>query len=168
MKIKKVILAIILLAGFNFSAGEKQTDNWYDFNSGLNRAGQEGKPVLIDFYTDWCHWCEVMDEKTFSEKTVKQYLDENFIKIRVNAEDKNSTHKFQGNTFNSVELTKAFKVSGYPSIAFLNDNKEVITVIPGYIPAEKFIKILEYIDQECYAKDVSFEEYLNNGCEKEG
>jgi len=155
------ILVVLVFAG-------NSEEGWYGFNEGIDQAEATEKPTMIDFYTSWCHWCDVMDEKTFSNDTVKEYLDKNFVKIRIDAENKNSNHNFKGNQYNSVQLTKAFNVTGYPSIAFLDNNQNVITVIPGYIPADKFIKILEYIDMECYKKQISFEEYLKKGCEEEG
>ncbi|MCF7886147.1 MAG: thioredoxin fold domain-containing protein [Candidatus Marinimicrobia bacterium] len=167
MKIQKLSLLALILV-FSFLIAKESESNWFKFDNGVAQSNKTEKPVLIDFYTDWCHWCDVMDEKTFSNPEVEEYLDNNFVKIRVNAEDKNTSHSFQGNNYNSVELARAFNVTGYPSIAFLDNNQQVITVIPGYIPADKFIKVLEYIEQECYKKQVSFEEYLNKGCEEEG
>ena len=43
----------------------KHQVTWIGFNEGLEKAAKEKKNILVDFYTDWCHWCKVMDEKTF-------------------------------------------------------------------------------------------------------
>ncbi|MDZ7264245.1 MAG: thioredoxin family protein [candidate division KSB1 bacterium] len=130
------------------------------FNEGLEKASLEKKNMIVDFYTDWCHWCKVMDEKTFHDSTVANKLQQRFITVRINAESPTDTVNFQGHRFTNIELTQAFRVTGFPSLAFISPDKEVITVIPGYIPAEPFNYLLDYIDQECYKKQMSFEEFM--------
>lgn len=130
------------------------------FNEGLARAALEKKNMIVDFYTDWCHWCKVMDEKTFQDSTVSTKLQQRFITVRINAESSAETVEFQGQRFTNIELTQAFRVTGFPSLAFISPEKEVITVIPGYVPAEPFSYLLDYIDQECYKKQMSFEEFM--------
>lgn len=164
-KLHFVLMALVLVV---FAMAGNSSDSWHGFNEGLEMAKESEKPTIIDFYTSWCHWCDVMDEKTFSDPEVKDFLEENFVTIRIDAENKNSSHTFNGQEYNSVELTRAFNVSGFPSLAFLDGQQNVVTVIPGYIPADKFIKILEYMDMECYKKQVSFEKYMEEGCNQEG
>jgi thioredoxin-related protein len=135
----------------NFSLG---------FNDGLEKAVKENKNMLVDFYTDWCHWCKVMDEKTFNDKNISAKLNDRFISVRLNAESSSESVKFKGQTFTNMELTRAFRVTGFPSLAFISPQQEVITVIPGYIPAEQFGYILDYIDKECYKKQMSLDEFI--------
>lgn len=130
------------------------------FNEGLEQAAKENKNMIVDFYTDWCHWCKVMDEKTFSKDSVASKLNDRFITVRINAEDPKQTATFKGHTFNNIELTQAFRVTGFPSLAFISPEHEVITVMPGYIPAEQFSYILDYIDQKCWEKKMTLEEFM--------
>ncbi|MFZ5518526.1 MAG: thioredoxin family protein [Candidatus Zhuqueibacterota bacterium] len=130
------------------------------FNQGLEKAKKEKKNMLIDFYTDWCHWCKVMDEKTFSEKAVAEKLSNRFVTVRIDAEANTGSNSFKGHTFNNMEMTRAFGVTGFPSLIFISPEEEVITKIPGYVPAEQFAYILDYIDQECYKKQMSLEEFM--------
>ena len=130
------------------------------FNEGLEKAAKENKDMIVDFYTDWCHWCKVMDEKTFHNDSIAKKLSERFVTVRINAEDANTTATFKGHTFNNIQLTQAFRVSGFPSLAFISPEQEVITVMPGYIPAEQFTYVLDYVDQKCYAKKVSLDEFI--------
>ena len=106
-----------------------------------------------------------MDAKTFSDPEVEEYLFDNFIPIKLDAENTTKTVNFLGRTVTPRELTSAFQVTGFPSLAFLTPELEVITVIPGYIEKDKFIKILEYMDRECYKSQVSFEDFLKNDCD---
>ncbi len=134
---------------------------WYGFQEGLEIAAQDNKHIVIDFYADWCKWCKVMEEKTFSVPKVEKYLFENFVPIRVNTE-LNDQITFQGKTFSKRQLSGAFGVKGLPSLAFLTSKQEMVTLIPGYIKEDKFMKILKYISKECYVKQIPFENFLQN------
>lgn len=150
------VLVLLVAAALAHAAG----DSWIGFDEGMAKAKKENKPIIVDFYTDWCHWCKVMDEKTFSEKDVKTKLEESFVTIRINAEDRNATATYDGKTFNNVELTRAFGVTGYPTLAFLEADGTVITTIPGFVPPETFLPILHYIEQKLYAQQMPFDEFL--------
>jgi thioredoxin-related protein len=133
---------------------------WMTFDEGLAEGVKENKNIMVDFYTDWCHWCKVMDEKTFSEKKVAAKLKERFATVRINAESNTEFANFKGKRMSNMELTRAFQVTGFPSLAFLSPDKEVITVIPGYIPAEQFYYLLDFIDKECYKQKMTLEEFI--------
>jgi len=137
-----------------------ETNFTLSFNEGLEKAAKEKKNMIVDFYTDWCHWCKVMDEKTFNNDSVATKLSERFVTVRINAESPTESATFQGKNFTNIELTRAFQVTGFPSLAFISPELEVITVIPGYIQVDQFSYILDYIDQECYKKKMSFEEFM--------
>ena len=57
---------------------------WYSFDEGYNKAVKEDKIILIDAYTDWCGWCKVMDKKTYTQASVIEYLNENFVCVKLN------------------------------------------------------------------------------------
>ncbi len=154
----KKLFAVVLLA--TAALAHAAGDSWLAFDDGMAKAKQDDKPIIIDFYTDWCHWCKVMDEKTFSDKIVKAELDEKFVTIRLNAEDRNATATYDGKTFNNVELTQAFGVTGYPTLAFLESDGTVITTLPGFVKPEQFLPILAYIEKKMYAKQMPFDEFL--------
>ncbi len=158
---RKLIFLFLMTAWLlPLSAADK---DWVGFDEGLKLAQEQNKQVLIDFYTDWCHWCKVMDEKTFSDKSVAGKLEDKFITVRLNAESKTETATYLGNTYTNVQLTQAFGVTGFPTLAFLEPDGGMITKIPGYVPPDKFLNVLEYIDAQCYAKEVTFEEFLEKG-----
>lgn len=156
----------LFLVVFSFAMAGELGEGWYEFDQGLSVADEESKPVLIDFYTEWCHWCKVLDQKTFADETVKNYMDENFIRIKVHAEETSDEQTYLGKTYNSAELARAFNVTGYPALAFLDKDQNLVTLLPGFLPPEKFINVLKYMKKECYTQNISFEQYLENGCEE--
>jgi thioredoxin-related protein len=159
----KSYLSLLLFSFFGLQAADS---SWIGFDEGLAKGRVENKNIIVDFYTDWCYWCKVMDEKTFSEKNVAEKLKSRFVTVRINAEDEKQNASYNGQTFNNVQLTQAFGVTGYPSLAFLEPDGDIITIIPGYVPAEMFVHILDYIDQKLYEKKIPFDEFLKKQQEK--
>ena len=161
--IKLAVLYLFILT-FSLFAAE---GNWLKFNQGLELAETQDKVMLVDFYTSWCHWCKVMDEKTFQNRAVADLLNKRFVTVRLNAENMNETVTYKGQEFNNVEFTRAFGVNGFPSLAFIDAQGEPITIIPGYVPPEEFIHILNYIDKGCYKQQMPFDEFKKKlDCQK--
>jgi len=131
------VLTLTLIAAAAFSSAA-ETSSWIGFDEGLALAKKENKSIVVDFYTDWCHWCKVMDEKTFHESKVKDKLEQRFVTVRLNAEDEKAMVNYRGNAYTNVQLTQAFGVTGFPTLAFLQADGNIITTVPGYIPAETF------------------------------
>jgi len=61
---------------------------WYTLEEALEAQEKNDKKIFIDMYTDWCKWCKVMDQKTFTDQAVIQYMNENFYAVKFNAEQK--------------------------------------------------------------------------------
>ncbi len=75
----------------------------------LDQAAEEGKIVFLDFYTDWCLPCKLMDEDVFTDPGVADYFNDNFINYKVNAEKGNG-----------VNLRVVFNVGVYPTLIFVD------------------------------------------------
>ncbi len=154
-----LLLSLLSGCGGGGEDGREGSVRWHSFNRGLELARKEGKPVVIDFYTSWCKWCKVMEEKTFSHPKVSDYLSRNFVAVRIDAENRTGELNYNGNTYSPVQLTRNFGVKGFPSMAYLDSQGKKITVMPGYVPPETFLEFLKYINRECYRKQISFKEF---------
>lgn len=132
--------------------------NWLSYNEGLALAEKESKYVLIDFYTDWCGYCKKMDKETYSNEKVKGILNENFVVVKVNAESDNKVIE-NGKEITERELAKLYQVTGYPTTWFLESNHSRVAPLPGYVAAERFVPVLNYIG-EGWHKSISFKEYM--------
>jgi len=110
------------------------------------------KKFVVDVYTDWCHWCKVMDKNTFSDPEVISYLNENFHMVKFNAEQKESVvhrgieYNWQAMGRNGVNGLGIELLSGrmsYPSLVYLNEKLEPIVVSPGYKEPQQLINELK-------------------------
>lgn len=136
---------------------------WLEFNEGLARAQADDKPIMINFYTDWCVYCKKLDRETLQKQNVARMLTENFISVRLNAERMDKHIRYRNKTFSYAEFSRHFGVTAYPSLAFLDASGQPIALIPGYVPAPQFMAILQYINQECYQTQVSLHEFARRG-----
>ena len=62
--------------------------NWFPWDKKhLEKAKQENKLVLLSIGYSSCHWCHVMEKETFEDIEVAQYMNENFINIKIDREE---------------------------------------------------------------------------------
>jgi uncharacterized protein len=63
--------------------------DWYPWNdAALSRARQENKPIFLSIGYSACHWCHVMAHESFEDPHTAQILNENFINIKVDREER--------------------------------------------------------------------------------
>ncbi len=163
MTVALFILPILLfsarvdsLTGDKTSGSKTQVD-WKTFDQGMDLAKQEKKLLVIDFYTDWCHWCKVMDKDTYGDASVQAYVKDRAIMAKINAET-DEKFRFKDGRYSGRELAMMFGVRGFPTTAFLTAEGELITAISGFIPADRFALILKYLAEDWYQK-MKFDEF---------
>ena len=141
----------------------RDKNGWYhNWDAGIEAGRKEKKPVLVDFYADWCKWCHVMDDSTFSDPKIKKIFASDWITIRLDTQDMETMGTFKGETLTFRQMSGAFGVTGLPSYLFIDNEGEPVTIIPGYIPKEYFSIILDYFKNELYKKDVNLQEYIKS------
>ncbi len=137
----------------------KSSVTWYGYNEGIARARAQQRPVIIDFYASWCHWCKVMEKDTFANERVKKRLAADYVAIRIDMES-NARIRLKDRTLAPNEFAAMMGVRGLPTLAFLDKKGEPITSIPGYIKPDILLPLLGYIRDECYRMQVTFKDYM--------
>lgn len=123
-----LILSVILILG--------TSDSWAiswgnDLNSALSEAKKDEKPLMIDFYTTWCHWCKELDYNTYTDAKVND-LSNNFICVKVDAEK-------------NPQAASKYSIRGYPTVIFLNYDGSINNSMVGYKDPAAFAGVMELV-----------------------
>ncbi len=86
-------------------------------------AAAEDKPILLSISAVWCHWCHVMDETSYSDAQVIAGVNERFIPIRVDNDER-------------PDVNRRYNMGGWPTTAFLTPDGEIIHG-GTYVPPEQ-------------------------------
>ncbi len=63
--------------------------NWYPWSEeAFSKAREEDKPVFLSIGYSTCHWCHVMERESFEDEEVANILNEHFISIKVDREER--------------------------------------------------------------------------------
>ena len=113
-----------------------------ELNSAVEQAAANDRPVMFDFYADWCVSCKEFEKYTFSDPAVQSTLAENnVLLLQADVTD---------NTAEDKALLREFDLIGPPAILFFDregDEKSRQRVV-GFMEAERFNQRL----QEVYAR----------------
>ncbi|MBI5806534.1 DUF255 domain-containing protein [candidate division TA06 bacterium] len=162
-------LLLLLISGIACS-GKKEAENkesavkgggakteWIGFDQAMARASAEKRFVITDYYTSWCKWCKVMDEKTYTDPGVVEAINRNFMAVKIDGESQEKL-TYQGKMMSQTELTQLLKVEGFPTTVIMDAQGKVLVQIAGYIDVPNYLKMLEYITSGSY-KIKSYDEY---------
>ncbi len=165
--IPRIFGLLISLFLFNGMSTAQNKINWVSFEDALELQKQAPRKILIDLYTDWCGWCKQMDNTTFSNPVIIEYINSNYIPVKFNAEQKEAI-EFKGRTYEFVKQGKRgyhdLAVSltngqlSYPTYIFMNENMEVIQPVPGFQDEVQFEMIINYFGNDSY-KSISWNKF---------
>ncbi len=104
-----------------------------DLNKRVAAATAAGRPVMLDFYADWCTSCKEMERYTFSDKSVRAALS-NAVLLHADVTKNDPVDQ---------ELLKHFGIFGPPTIAFYGpDGEERRNFrVVGYMKAAEFASL---------------------------
>ena len=102
-------------------------NNDADLDAAMQKAQREKKAVFLDFYTTWCYPCKIMDQGAFSDWDVADYLGDNCVAMKVNAE------KGTG-----VILGTQFGIKVFPTLVFIDPNGNELARREGSLGIEEF------------------------------
>ncbi len=123
-------------ATFRFSPKPNQADqiHWRPYGpEAFAEARQENKPIFLSIAAVWCHWCHVMDETTFSDPAVIQRINQEFIPVRVDSDQR-------------PDINQRYNMGGWPTVAILSPEGEAITG-GTFVPTEQLIQLFDQVLQ---------------------
>jgi uncharacterized protein YyaL (SSP411 family) len=133
-----LVLALLLLSAPLFAASESKPGGikWEPWSDAVfERAAREKRFVLLDLEAVWCHWCHVMEEKTYSNPKVIELIKSKYIAVRVDQDSR-------------PDISRRYENYGWPATVVFNiENGKVIEVMKkrGFIEPNVMIAILQEI-----------------------
>ena len=103
--------------------------NWLPWEaSAFEQSQEEGKPVLLSIGAVWCYWCQVMEEDTYTDPEVAEFISRYFIAVKVD-----NDHR--------PDINSRYNVGGWPSTVFLTGHGGYIAGAT-YLPPDQLLVML--------------------------
>ncbi|MCX2738936.1 thioredoxin domain-containing protein [Pontibacter anaerobius] len=121
--------------------------DWYPWGEeALQKAKQEGKPILVSIGYAACHWCHVMEHQSFEQKGIAEVMNKHFVCIKVDREERPDVDAVYMDALHAMGLQ-----GGWPLNVFLNS--EAKPFYGGtYFPPKQWKTLLTNI-AEAYKKN---------------
>jgi uncharacterized protein len=125
---------------------ENPIDWWSWCDEALLTAKEQNKPIFLSIGYSSCHWCTVMEGEAFSDLTVAEYMNANFLPIKVDREERPD--------IDSIYMQALQMMSGqggWPLNAFISPEDLVPFYAGTYFPLEPrygrpgFLQVLQAI-----------------------
>ncbi len=134
-----VFSALVLLAVYAFTNPKVDfkvdTKKGIQFHKGtweeaLEIAKKENKLIFLDIYATWCGPCKKLKRNTFSNSEVGTFYNQNFVNVAYNGE--------QGD---GAMLAQKYRLTGYPSLLFIDGNGKVVRQTGGYHKPKELLEV---------------------------
>ncbi len=127
----KLTLTYLALTLSTFFYSQTTKINWYAWGeTPFKKAKQLNKPIFLDVGTEWCTACNLMEEKTYTDTAVINFINKNFIPIKADAEAQ-------------PDVGARFLEWGWPALIFLDSNGNQLKALQGNRQPQVFIPILK-------------------------
>ncbi|WP_062056724.1 thioredoxin family protein [Aquimarina longa] len=155
-----LLLIFVLLYTITYS----QEIKWISMNDALKAQKKEPKKIFMDVYTNWCGPCKLLDKRTFHNKDVVSYVNDNYYAVKFDAEGveeiKYNNFTYTNPNYNPDRkgrnsqhfFANALKVTGYPSIVFFDEQANLIAPVTGYKTPQQLEIYLKMIHNNDYKK----------------
>ena len=96
--------------------------DWYPWSAeALERSKTEDKPIFLSIGYSACHWCHVMEHESFEDEDLARVLNENFICIKVDREERPDLDQIYMNAVIALQQGRG----GWPLNVFLTPDQHV-------------------------------------------
>jgi uncharacterized protein len=131
--IPAILLAPVLASNLEAAPEAAPKIQWQPWSDSIfEQAKQQGRFVLLDLGTGWCHWCHVMEEITYADPAVRKLIESRYLAVRVDADSR-------------PDLANRYEDYGWPAtIVFNNDGSEIVKR-QGYIAPKPMASMLQAI-----------------------
>lgn len=124
------LCAALTLGAPGMAAPISWQNHWSE--AAFAQAAREHRFVILDLHAVWCHWCHVMDEKTYGDPKVQSLISKRYIAVSVDADS-------------DPDLNSRYGDWGWPATIVLAADGSEIVKRRGFIPPEQMAALLQAI-----------------------
>ena len=117
--------------------------DWYPWgNEAFKAAKDQDKPIFLSIGYSTCHWCHVMERETFVDEKTAKYLNEHFINIKVDREERPDVDQIYMTAVQAINNGQG----GWPLSAFLTPDRKPFYG-GTYYPNEQFNALIRNVSK---------------------
>ena len=133
LKLSGFILLLWLGLSTALGAEVKSLISWQPHNAAsFAQAAKEKKFLILNLEAVWCHWCHVMDAKTYANEAVASYIKQHFIPMKADHDAR-------------PDLAERYREWGWPATIMYAANGTEIVKRAGFIAPEDMLNLLTTI-----------------------
>ncbi len=129
-----ILAAALLGCAYAVSAPRNAPDDtfWLQYDqSAFDQARSQGRPIILDFYAEWCVPCKKLDQRTFSDPRVRVALD-GAARLKVDVTSYESPE--------SLEIRRRHRVHGVPTTIVLDGTGVERLRFEDFFEPDEFLK----------------------------
>lgn len=133
-------LIILFAAGTGIAGADsnwKGMVKWQTYAQVQPEKNNSDRKIFIYISSKRCGYCRKLEKEAFTNQTIVDYLNDNYTFIHVDS-DKES------------QLARRLGVRGVPDLRFLTPQNEPIARLPGYVPPETLLNLLQFVQTDSY------------------
>jgi len=155
---------------FRDTVKAKEMVHWYTFNEALELNKANPRKTIIDIYSNSNTGAMVMNETTFTDPFIAEYLNKNYYPVKLLAESTDTMLVGEQKFYNEMKGTNyphqlaiallQGKMS-YPALVYVNENSQIINVVNGYMTPKGIEPILKFFAADLY-KSNKYEDFMKS------
>jgi thioredoxin:protein disulfide reductase len=146
-RLLKAVAVLLVLGGVIYGAGAAGARErarsaagltWlHDESAALALARSEGRPVIVDFWAEWCTACKELDKVAWADPRVREAASR-FVAVKVDGTD---------STDAVAAIQERYAVQGMPTVVFIDSRgREVKDRVIGAVDAEEMLQRLQAVE----------------------
>jgi thioredoxin-related protein len=133
-------LMIVLGSGTGAALADKNWEeliNWQTYAEAQPGKTSSTRKYFIYISSKKCGYCRMLEQKSLTDETIVDFIKKNYTAIHIDSDKER-------------ELAMRLGVNGVPDLRFLTPDGKAIARLPGYVPPQTLLNLLQYIQTDSY------------------
>jgi thioredoxin-related protein len=140
---------------------------WITLDKAAALNAKSPKKIMIFLFHNWCVDCKMMVSTSFNQEKLADYINANYYPVLFDVMSKD-TVRFNGAVFinegkehpyHQLAVSLLNGKMNVPQMVFINEQNQLISVVPGYFPAKNAEPVFHFFKEDAY-QTKKWEEYI--------